>query len=76
MAPMDVKKSDPVEPDSDVDLENDVKPIRDYIKNRELMLQHMFKSVIKANKLQAMLPEILKVGLDLGDQPSISPDSS
>ncbi|XP_033637062.1 coiled-coil domain-containing protein 1-like [Asterias rubens] len=60
MAPMDVKKSDPVEPDSDVDLENDVKPIRDYIKNRELMLQHMFKSVIKANKLQAMLPEILK----------------
>ncbi|XP_071800240.1 uncharacterized protein [Asterias amurensis] len=57
---LSVKKSDPVEPDSDVDLENDVKPIRDYIKNRELMLQHMFKSVIKANKLQAMLPEILK----------------
>ena len=28
---MNVKKSDPLEPDSDVDLENDAKPIRDYI---------------------------------------------
>ncbi|XP_038068627.1 transcription initiation factor TFIID subunit 11-like isoform X2 [Patiria miniata] len=54
------KKVEPVEQDSDLDLENEVKPIRDYIQDREEMLQHMFKCVMKADKLQAMLPDILK----------------
>ena len=59
------KEAEPEEQDSDLDLENDLKPIRDYVKDRDEMLQQMFKCVLKADKLQAMLPDILKVSLTL-----------
>ncbi|XP_022089232.1 uncharacterized protein LOC110978494 [Acanthaster planci] len=54
------KKAEPEEQDSDLDLENGLKPIRDYVKDREDMLGQMFKCVLKADKLRAMLPDILK----------------
>ncbi|XP_033101328.1 uncharacterized protein LOC117104568 isoform X2 [Anneissia japonica] len=50
--------------DSDVDIDKELKPIGDYINNRELMLEHVFKSV-KEHKLQSLLPDILKdIGMD------------
>ncbi|XP_070563709.1 caspase activity and apoptosis inhibitor 1-like [Ptychodera flava] len=45
--------------DSDLDLDKELKPIGAYIKNREEMLEHIFKT-IKGDKLKAMLPDILK----------------
>ncbi|XP_077981698.1 uncharacterized protein LOC144436718 [Glandiceps talaboti] len=45
--------------DSDLDLNKEVKPIGAYIKKRDEMLQHMFKS-IKGDKLKSMLPDIMK----------------
>lgn len=50
--------------DSDLDLDKDLKPIGFYVRQRDQMLEHMFKSIGK-RKLKAMLPEILKVALPL-----------
>jgi hypothetical protein len=43
-----------------MDLRENLKAIGDYIKNREQMLTEMLRC-IKGTKLQAMLPDILKV---------------
>lgn len=45
---------------SDLDLSKDLKPIEDYVKDRQVMIKEMFASVSR-DKLRAMLPEILKV---------------
>ena len=46
--------------DSDLDLTKELKPIGQYVHHRELMLDHMFRSISR-KKLRAMLPETLKV---------------
>jgi hypothetical protein len=54
-----------VDNDSDgsmLDLREHLKPIGSYIRDRERMLDEMFRC-IKGSKLQAMLPDILKVPL-------------
>lgn len=43
-----------------MDLSENLKPIGEYIRNREQMLKEMLRC-IKGPKLQSMLPEILKV---------------
>ena len=43
-----------------LDLREHLKPIGSYMRNRERMLDEMFRC-IKGSKLQAMLPDILKV---------------
>lgn len=45
--------------DSDMDLTKELKPIGGYLQDRELTVEHMFRS-ISGKKLKAMLPEILK----------------
>jgi hypothetical protein len=45
-----------------VDLKENLRPIGAYIKNRDRMLKEMFRC-IRGSKLQAMLPDILKVTL-------------
>ena len=52
--------SDVSDHDSDLDLDKPLLPISGYIKEREVMLEHMFRSISR-RKLKAMLPEILKV---------------
>ncbi|CAD5111931.1 DgyrCDS1193 [Dimorphilus gyrociliatus] len=44
---------------SDLDLNKDLKPIEEYVKDRQVMIKEMFASVSR-DKLRAMLPEILK----------------
>ena len=46
--------------DLDMDLNKELKPIGGYLQDRELTVEHMFRS-ISGKKLKAMLPEILKV---------------
>jgi hypothetical protein len=46
--------------ESMLDLREHLKPIGAYIKDREQMLDEMFRC-IKGNKLQSMLPDIIKV---------------
>ena len=53
-------QDDVSEHDSDLDLDNKIKAIGGYIDDRELMAEHMFRSISKT-KLHAMLPEILRV---------------
>ena len=48
------------EHDSDLDLSRQIKPLGGYMRDREEMIQHMFRS-ISSKKLRAMLPDILKV---------------
>jgi hypothetical protein len=43
-----------------LDLRENLRPIGNYIKDRERMLDEMFRC-IKGSKLKAMFPEILKV---------------
>ncbi len=43
-----------------LDLKEHLKPISSYIKDRDTMLNEMFRC-IKGKKLQAMLPDVLKV---------------
>ena len=50
--------------DSDLDLDKPLLPISGYMREREVMLEHMFRSISR-RKLRAMLPEILKVGVGL-----------
>lgn len=52
-----------------LDLKENLRPIGAYIKDRERMLFEMFRC-IKGSKLQAMLPDLLKVKL-INNKPSI-----
>ena len=55
-------KDDISDNDSDLDLSKDVKPIVEYIRDREVLVEQMFKCMA-ASKLSAMLPDILKVNI-------------
>ena len=46
--------------DSMIDLQEQLKPIGDYIGNREKMLNEMLRC-IKGSKLHALMPDLLKV---------------
>ena len=52
--------SDVSDHDSDLDLGKPLMPITGYVKEREEMLEHMFRSISR-RKLKAMLPKIVKV---------------
>ena len=63
--------SDVSDHDSDLDLDKPLLPISGYMKEREVMLEHMFRSISR-RKLKTMLPEILKVSIQVGTRRILS----
>ena len=55
------KKSEEDYDESDLDLENEIKPIGAYVKDREALLDQLFHCVKDAS-LDRNLPDVLKVG--------------